>query len=302
MFFKQTRIQHLLRYSPCHDNVIIPQIDELLRSNICHIVNVDLSDNQWMQASLPVRMQGLSFHRASSLTLSAFNASATRTIALQDLIVTRTIGSTGKHFNSYCSAWSSTFGQSPTPESESSKQNAWDRPSIQVDLNHSLVTPNALDNAHLLAVSASHSNDWLYALPIVSFGFRLENDDARVAVGFRLGTALCKSDQYVCGAMVEACLHGLSCNLGSVRHARHNTINDLTARALQRAEVPCMKEPAGFSRSDGKRPDGLILIPWKAGKNSVWDVTVTDTVAPTYVNMASQEAGKVLSLHQHERK
>ena len=97
--------------------------------------------------------------------------------------------------------------------------------------------------------------------------------------------------------MVEADgLHGLSCKLGSARHARHNTINDLIASALLRAEVPYMKEPAGLSVSDDKRPDGLILIPWRAGKSAVWDVTVIDTVAPTYVNMASQEAGKVAEL------
>ena len=45
-----------------------------------------------------------------------------------------------------------------------------------------------------------------------------------------------------------------------------------------------------------KWPDGLTLIPWKAGKSTVWDVTVTDTVAPTSVNMASQEAGNIAKL------
>ena len=85
------------------------------------------------------------------------------------------------------------------------------------------------------------------------FHVRLENEDVRVAVGLRLGTALCKPHQCVCGAMVEANgLHGLSCKRGPVRHARHNAINDLIARALQRAEVPSMKEPAGLSRSDGR--------------------------------------------------
>ena len=109
-----------------------------------------------MQTSVPIRAGRLGIRRASSLMLSAFIASATSTVALQDLILTRTVGSTGKHFNHYCSAWSPTFGQSPPPESESSKQSVWDRPCIQADLNHLLATPNALDKARLLAVSASH--------------------------------------------------------------------------------------------------------------------------------------------------
>jgi len=33
------------------------------------------------------------------------------------------------------------------------------------------------------------------------------------------------------------------------------------------------KEPHGLVRSDGKRPDGLTLVPWKGGKPLAWDVT-----------------------------
>jgi len=32
------------------------------------------------------------------------------------------------------------------------------------------------------------------------------------------------------------------------------------------AGIPCTKEPLGLSQSDGKRPDGLSLLPWEAGK------------------------------------
>jgi hypothetical protein len=40
-----------------------------------------------------------------------------------------------------------------------------------------------------------------------------------------------------------------------------------TATALVSDGVPAILEPAGVSRNDGKRPDGMCLIPWKAGKN-----------------------------------
>jgi len=29
------------------------------------------------------------------------------------------------------------------------------------------------------------------------------------------------------------------------------------------ANIPTVKEPSGLRRSDGKRPDGLTLIPWQ---------------------------------------
>ena len=52
-----------------------------------------------------------------------------------------------------------------------------------------------------------------------------------------------------------------------------------------------MLEPSGLSRGDGKRPDGMTLIPWQGGKNITWDVTVTDTVADSYLHLSAACAG-----------
>ena len=58
-----------------------------------------------------------------------------------------------------------------------------------------------------------------------------------------------------------------------------------------RASTPSVLEPPGLSRTDGKRPDGLTLIPWQRGKSLTWDVTVTDTVADSYLHLTSAKAG-----------
>jgi len=52
--------------------------------------------------------------------------------------------------------------------------------------------------------------------------------------------------------------------------ARHHATNDVTARAITAAGVPVTKEPVGLVRIDGKRPDGLTLIPWQGGKPVTW--------------------------------
>ena len=47
-------------------------------------------------------------------------------------------------------------------------------------------------------------------------------------------------------------------------------------------------------RSDGKQPDGLILVLWKGGKPLAWDVTAVCTVAGSYVAATAREAGAAM--------
>ena len=116
-----------------------------------------------------------------------------------------------------------------------------------------------------------------------SFGLRLENEDIRVAVGLRLSVALCQAHQCPYGALVEVNgLHGLSYKLGPGKHSRNASINDIIYRSCCRAETPAFKEPTGLKRTDGKRPDDSTLVPWSAGKRVIWDVTIVNTMAPSY--------------------
>jgi hypothetical protein len=46
-----------------------------------------------------------------------------------------------------------------------------------------------------------------------------------------------------------------------------------------------------LSRSDGKRPDGVSLIPWAHGRCLTWDVTSPDTFAPSHLHASSLQAG-----------
>jgi len=55
--------------------------------------------------------------------------------------------------------------------------------------------------------------------------------------------------------------------------------------------VPSIKEPPGCSRADGKRPDGLTLVPWKRGRPLVWDFTCADTFAPSHVVTTATSRG-----------
>ena len=52
---------------------------------------------------------------------------------------------------------------------------------------------------------------------------------------------------------------------------------------MRRAKISASKELTGLLRKDGKRLDGVTLIPWKHGKCLAWDVTMPDTFAASHL-------------------
>lgn len=60
--------------------------------------------------------------------------------------------------------------------------------------------------------------------------------------------------------------------------------NDVVRRALVLTNVLCVLEPSGLSRTDGKRPDGLTLVPWKDEKCLIWYVTCVSIVAAYHLS------------------
>ena len=260
---------HTLRCSPCHDHEALHKFDDLLRTGLGNITNLSISDIQWVQASHSVNIGGLEIRRVASLALSAFLVSAAAAHTLQSLFLHNSQHLPDLHRDNLLSTWLTSFS-STTPASPSDgKQSAWDKPIIATDVaavkSHFC---GSFNTARLLAVSAPHSGDWLHALPLAICGLKLDNKAIRIAVGLRLGVNLCELHQCPCGKLVDARgTHGLTCKRGTARVIRYNQLNDIGRRALVRANIPSVLEPSGLTRGDGKRPDGMTLIPWQGGKN-----------------------------------
>ena len=291
--FSAPKLLHTLRSSPCVDHPLLQDFDRLIKNGLGQITNSSISDIQFIQASLPVKDGGLGIRRVTSLAPSAFLASAAGTLNLQEQILAQSTSLNDKHVERIRSNWTTTHNQPCPPVNVAFKQAAWDKPVVLADKE--LLFANAQDNhskARLLAASSPHSGDWLNAMPISSCGLRLDDEAIRVSVGLRLGLNLCEPHPCPCGSIVDARgIHGLSCRRSSGRMSRHHSINDLIWRSLNRAQIPSSKEPTGLSRTDGKRPDGLSLIPWQAGKSLIWDVTVADTLATSHLPTTSSLAG-----------
>jgi len=56
------------------------------------------------------------------------------------------------------------------------------------------------------------------------------------------------------------------CKRAPGKTSRHHAFNDLIARGFSSAGLPVTKELLGLFRSDGKRPDGLTLVPWSSSE------------------------------------
>src|SRR6218665_1865950 len=63
---------YLLRCAPCYDHLRLIDYDKLLRGGMERILNISLTEDQWIQASLPIRMGKLGVRRVSSLAQLAF--------------------------------------------------------------------------------------------------------------------------------------------------------------------------------------------------------------------------------------
>ena len=282
------RLMYTLRTAPCTGSKELGFYDEVLRSTLSATLNVDLSDEGWQQASLPVRWGGLGVRSAVMLAPSAYLASAASTATL----VLKLLPSCLHHISdrstpNTLAAWQSAVEPATLAPVDlaATRQRSWDDPCCQRQstlLLNSAV--NDREKARLRASLTATSGAWLQALPISSVGLRMDDDVIRVAVGLRLGANLCEPHTCTSGVPVDARgTHGLACKRSAGRHPRHGLLNDVVWRAMLRAQVPSCKEPAGLSRSDGKRPDGVSLIPWSRGRCVTWDVTSPDTLAPSHL-------------------
>ena len=153
-------------------------------------------------------------------------------------------------------------------------------------------TPDAQARDRLLACCAKESGAWLHALPTcisAAMDLCMDNETIHNAIGLHLRSSLGMPHScHPCGVAVDQCvIHGLS---GCCMHA---AINGILHKALTSANTPSRLEPSGgFVRSDGKKPDGITMVPSKNGCSLVWDVTYPDTFAHYYLALATSKAGR----------
>ncbi|XP_063385490.1 uncharacterized protein LOC134671560 [Cydia fagiglandana] len=275
----------------------IDSFDYVLKESVERLLNVSLNPDQWVLASLPIRNGGLGIRRARDVSLPAFLASSEGVVGL----VTKILSVNGDRptipfASDAVAAWRTLNPNVPMPD-KLDRQRLWDDIGVRRVFDGLLEGAVGADKARLLAVSRPEAGAWLQALPSPHMGTLLDNNSMRVAVALRLGCDVCEPHICICGTMVESNgHHALSCCRCVGRFPRHHALNDIVRRALLSANVPCMLEPPGLSRTDGKRPDGLTLIPWEKGKCLLWDATCVSTFAASHMGRTVRAAGAAAEL------
>ena len=131
--FAIPKLLHVLRTSPAFSSPLLTSWDNLLRSIVCRLTNIDFrTDNSsWLQATLPVTSGGLGFRSASHLAPSTFLASADGASKLMQKLPPAQLSCVAYcERDSALSAWKSDLSvDMPLPTSPN-RQRSWDKPRV----------------------------------------------------------------------------------------------------------------------------------------------------------------------------
>lgn len=299
------KLTYLLRTTPCWRAMNeLEEYDNYQRKALEQITNCKLDAIAWKEASLSVKFGGMGLRNTTNLCFSSFLGSFHSTYELLQEIVPAYVQLSIDISKEALNSWQTITNKGPLKEPDSIHQRLWDleiSSSIHKEILGTCTTD--IEKARILANSAKDSSAWLNTLPCSSLGTLLDNQSFRISVGLRYGLPICHPHTCVCGVEVDRFgRHGLACKKSSGRKAKHETVNDLMKRALVTCGVPAFREPTGCNRSDGKRPDGLTLIPWKRGKPLIWDFTSADTFCRSYVKTTCRHPGGAANLRENAKR
>lgn len=289
------KLTYLLRVTPTWlFEDFIMGCDNIIKEALEFVLNISLIEDQtYRLATLPVRYGGVGVRMIKDICLPAFASSIFGTLELINYLLPRMDKPNVSFQDEVLDAWKQINPEERPCSVQLGFQKSWDIINLKRIINN-MNFPTVHSKARFLALQKTESNVWLNSLPSSSLGTLMDNNTFRIALGIRLGCKICQKHVCICGDMVdEYGLHGLHCSKSAGRFSRHQEINQILHRALSSCQVPNSLEPPGLLRNDGKRVDGVSLIPWKRGRCIAWDATCGDTYAPSYVSNSSSAAGFV---------
>lgn len=291
------KITYLIRCSPSFQTNLTA-IDITCRDLLSKILNLNLENSIWTQATLPIKDGGLGLRSLQSIAPSCYLSSRNNTVTLCNKILANSptpYSLTDRIYQEGLQFWLQNSNASEPPsENAACKQNNWDRPVVEAQKTALLDSLDVSDKARFHSTSSKYSGSWLQCLPSANLGLCLGNDSFRLAVGLRLGAKLCEEHTCdFCGVQIDTkahhILHCKRSQAGVIN--RHNQLNKLLYNTCQKSQLGAILEPRHISSSTNKHPDGVTVQPWSKGKTLAWDVTVISPTAASYVSSSSNAQG-----------
>ena len=104
--FSMPKLTYFLRTAPCFlEQGILKNYDEIMRMSLVKILNIQMSDRIWNQATLPVSKGGLGIRPAMEIALSGFLSSAHASTKIVQSILPTFNFSNNKNFHVAFQIW-----------------------------------------------------------------------------------------------------------------------------------------------------------------------------------------------------
>lgn len=143
----------------------LSQYDTVLKNSFESILNIDLTDQAWVESSLPIKKRGIGIRHASDIGLPCFLWSLYNVSTLLDRLLPENYRLNALAKVDSEEHWCRKFGELPE-ESLRIYQSSWESFEIGQKIENVKNTMNkTIEKAHYLANSSQESVAWLQYLP-----------------------------------------------------------------------------------------------------------------------------------------
>ena len=154
------------------------------------------------------------------------------------------------------------------------------------------------ETARLLSIRLPHSAAWLNVMPSPALGLHLRATEFTVSLKLRLGVPI-----YTTAGPCPACRapidrlgdHALCCGKEGERIARHNALRDALHSTSAAASLGPSKEVRFLLPGNDQRPADAFLPYWSGGRDTAWEVTVTNPLQRATVAKGATTPGHAAS-------
>ena len=282
---------------------LLETFDSITRGALSRILGTAVSDQQWLQAKLPVAMGGLGLRAAADHAPVAFASSLLASQRLVHALLDKADDEAPPSLPQPVLD-RITLKQGDQASTESLTGVSQKASSLKVDLFNQSILLNNLNEeglvreiARLRSLGLPRAGDFLSVIPMPALGLHLRAPEFVPCLKYRLGVPVYAADSTCpsCSAPSDKMGdHALGCAKHGERIARHDQLRDVLYEAASSASLAPVREERHLLPGTAARPGDLLIRRWSDGRDAAIDVTVTGPLARSNVEAAAAEAGSAL--------